>query len=45
MQMVSFGDHLHEMPKAIFWGKKTKKNNINLFSAELARGKDYKGKK
>ena len=26
-------------------GKKTKKNNINLFSAELARGKDYKGKK
>ena len=35
MQMVSLGDHLHELPKSIFW-KKNKKNITNLSSAGYA---------
>ena len=34
MQIVSTGDNLHEMSNPVFW----KKNNINLSSAEQAKG-------
>ena len=38
MQIVSFGDNLHEMSKSIIWKKEEKKNKnmINLLSAEYA---------
>ena len=35
MQIVSFGDNLHEMEKLILW--ESKKNIINLSSAEFAQ--------
>ena len=36
MQIVSWGDNLHEMSKPIFWEKKKKKNIISLPSAKYA---------
>ena len=36
MQIVSFGDNLHEMPKYFFSGK-SKKSNMSLSSAETVQ--------
>ena len=38
MQIVSWGDNLHEMSNPVFWLKKIRKNIINLSSAEFAQG-------
>ena len=35
MQIVSNGDNLHEMSNPVFYKKKSKKNVINLLSAEI----------
>ena len=37
MQIVSTGDNLHDMSNPVFWENRTKKNIINMSSAELAQ--------
>ena len=38
MQIVYFGDNLHELSKTIFW-EKIRKNIINLSSAECTQSR------
>ena len=35
MQIVPFGDNLHEISNPVFW--ENKKNTVNLSSAEIAK--------